>query len=317
MKFRFFVMLSIVVIIWGSSFTFLKLGLEDIPPITLAFLRFLLATPFFVVSTYWQNRTIFHNAILREWKLLVLLGLTSITLYHTFQNVGLLFTSASSSSLIIAANPIFIIVLAHWHLHETITWKQAIGVAVAFVGVILIIGPGNLLLNLSGVIGDLLSLGAGLSWACYVVLSKNLLHHYGAQRITLFSMLFGTVFLLPIVLVSETPTLPTSLWLWTLLAFLSILCSGVAYFLWNKALENVSTTQGSVFLFFLPAVSILFAKIILAETFDITFMVGGLLVMVGVLIIEKVDSHTITDRFSPKTTTNPVTRNVSSERMGT
>lgn len=300
MKTKIVVMLSTVVVLWGSSFAFLKLGLEGIPPITLAFLRFLLATPFFAVYAYFRDRNIFHSPILRDWKILAFLGLTGITLYHTFQNVGLLFTSAANSSLIISANPVFIILLAHFYLRETVTWKQASGVVLAFVGVILIIGPVNLMFNPSNVIGDLLSLGAGISWAFYAVVSKELLQKYGAQQVTMFSMMFGTLFLFPILLVSETPTLPTSLWLWMLLGFLSVLCSGVAYLLWNKALEEIPATQGGVFLFFLPAVSILFAKLVLVETFDIYFVVGAALVMLGVLMIEKISYQSISKALLPK-----------------
>jgi len=287
MKIRSFLMLSAVVFLWGSSFALLKLGLEEISPISLAFLRFLLALPFFAAFAYFQDKQVFDRSIFGDWKVLVILGLTGVTLYHTFQNVGLRFTTASNSSLIISANPVFIALLAHFYLKEEMTWKQVFGVVLAFFGVILIIGPLRLAFNPLGAIGDLLSLGAGLSWSFYSVFGKRVLSKYGAQRVTMFSMIFGTLFLFPILLVSEKPALPTSIWLWFLLLVLSLLCSGVAYLFWYKALEDVSPTKAGVFLFFLPIVSVSAAHLILLEPLDVFFAMGALFVTLGVIITQR------------------------------
>jgi len=287
MRIKSFLMLSVVVFLWGSSFTLLKLGLEEISPINLAFLRFLLVLPFFIVFTYFQDKHAFDKSVFRDWKILLTLGLTGVTLYHVFQNFGLRLTTASNSSLIISANPVFITLLDHFYLKEEMTWKRVFGVTLAFFGIILIIGPSRLTFNPMGVIGDLLSLGAGLSWAFYSVFGKKILSNYGAQRVTMFSMIFGTLFLFPILLVSEKPALPTSIWLWFLLLILSLLCSGMAYLFWYKALEEVSPTKVGVFLFFLPVVSVSVAHLVLLESLDVSFAIGALFVMLGVIITQR------------------------------
>jgi len=280
-------MLSIVVFLWGASFTLLKLGLEEISPINLAFLRFLLVLPFFIAFTYVQDKQAFDKSIFRDWKILLTLSLTGVTLYHVFQNFGLRLTTASNSSLIISANPVFIALLDHFYLKEEMTWKRVFGMTLAFLGVILIIGPSRFTFDPMGVIGDLLSLGAGLSWAFYSVFGKKVLSNYGAQRVTMFSMIFGTLFLFPILLVSEKPALPTSIWLWFLLLILSLLCSGMAYLFWYKALEEVSPTKVGVFLFFLPVVSVSVAHLVLLESLDVSFATGALFVMLGVIITQR------------------------------
>jgi len=287
MKTGSFLMLVVVVILWGSSYALLKLGMEDISPINLAFLRFLLALPPFVAFAYSQDKKTFERSIFHEWKVLMILGLTGVTLYHTFQNIGLQFTTASNSSLIISANPVFIALLSHFCLKEKMTWKRVLGIVLAFSGIIAIIGPLKLTFNPAGTIGDLLSLGAGLSWAVYSVFSKRILSRYGAQRVTMFSMIFGTLFLFPILLVSEKPAMPTSIWLWFLLLNLSWLCSGMAYLLWYKALEEVSPTDAGVFLFFLPVISVSIAHLVLLESLDVSFAVGALLVTLGVILTQR------------------------------
>ncbi|MDH5686724.1 MAG: DMT family transporter [Candidatus Bathyarchaeota archaeon] len=286
-KARSFLMLSVVVFLWGSSYTLLKLGLEKMSPINLAFLRFLLALPILAVFAYLKGKKILDSSILQDWKILAVLGLTGVTLYHIFQNVGLRFTTASNSSLIISANPVFIALLAHFYLREKMTWRRVSGIALAFFGIILIIGPLEIAFNPLGTIGDLLSVGAGLSWAIYSVFSKRILSKYGAERVTMFSMIFGALFLFPILLVSEEPALPTSAWIWFLLLILSLLCSGMAYLFWYIALEEVSPTKAGVFLFFLPIVSLSLAHLILSESIDVSFAVGAVFVMLGIVITQR------------------------------
>jgi len=288
MKIKIFLMLSVVVFLWGSSFALLKLGLKEISPINLAFLRFLLVLPFFIAFTYFKDKQAFKKSILEDWKILLALGLTGITIYHTFQNIGLQFTTASNSSLIISADPIFIALLDHFYLKEKMTWKRVFGIILAFFGIILIIKPSTrLAFNPMGVVGDLLSLGASLSWAFYSIFGKKIVVNYGAQRATMFSMIFGTLFLFPITLAFEKPALPTSIWLWFLLLILSLLCSGVAYLFWYKALEEVSPTKAGVSLFFLPIISVTVACLLLHESLDSYFAAGTSFVMLGVAITER------------------------------
>jgi len=284
MKIKIFLMLSLVVLFWGSSYTLLKVGLEDLSPINLAFLRFLLALPLFAVVSYLQDKRVLDKSILQDWKPLAVLGLTGVTLYHTFQNIGLRFTTASNSSLIISANPVFIALLSHFHLKEKMAWKRVLGIGLAFFGIILIIGPLRLAFNPVGTIGDLLSLSAALSWAICSVLGKKILSRYGAQSVTVLSMIFGTLFLIPILLVTEKPAIPTSIWLWSLLLILSLLCSGVAYLFWYKALEEVPPTQAGVFLFFIPVISVSIAHLVLSEPLDVSFVVGAIFVMLGITL---------------------------------
>ena len=279
--------LSFVVFLWGSSFTALKLGLEEIPPITLAFLRFLIALPLLTAITYSRKRHAIGGNIVKDWKTFSVLGLTGVTLFQAFQNFGLRFTTASNSSLIISANPVFIALLDHFYLKERMTLRRIFGVAVAFFGVIIIVRPLEWSLHLMGVVGDLLSLDAALCWAFYSILGRNVLSKYDADEVTTFSMILGTLFMLPIVLTFEKPVLPTHAWIWFLLLFLSLLCSGLAYLFWSKALEDVSATQAGVFLFFIPAVSVSIAHIVLLEPLDLFFAIGALLVTIGVAITER------------------------------
>jgi drug/metabolite transporter (DMT)-like permease len=224
---------------------------------------------------------------LERWKIFSVLGLTGITFYHLFQNFGLQLTTASHSSLMISVNPVFIALLSRFYLKERMTPKQVLGVTLAFLGVVFVIRPFEFQLNPKGVVGDLLSLGAALSWAFYSVLSKKVLFELNVNKVTLFSIIFGVLFLFPSMFVFERPVLPVSTWNWFLLLILGLFCSGLAYLFWIKALKSVTTTEAGAFLFFLPVVSVSVAHLVLLEPLDLLFGMGALLVMVGVAVTER------------------------------
>jgi drug/metabolite transporter (DMT)-like permease len=280
-------MLSSVVLLWGASFTLLKLGLQGIPPIDLAFLRFLVAMAFFVTIGYSLDRSIFRLSILKDWKVILAMGLAGVTFYNVFQNIGLEYTTASNSSLIIASNPVFITLLAHFYLKEKMKLMQMVGVAVALLGIVFIVEPSRLSFGFESAIGDLLSLGAAVSWAVCSILGKKVLSKYGALKVTFFSNLFGTAFLLPPLFIAEELVLPSSAWLWLLLIILGFFCSGLAYFFWYRVLEDVPVTQAGVSLFFIPVVSVTIAFLVLSEPVGFDFMVGAFLVIVGVVLTER------------------------------
>lgn len=274
MKLKNVLMLTFVVFLWGSSFTLLKLGLEEIPPITLALLRFSIVLPLLVALIYHKSRSALSDLV-KDWKTFSILGLTGVTLYHVFQNLGLQFTTASSSSLIISASPVLIASLEHFYLKETLGLKRIVGMILSLLGALLIIKPFEWSINPIGIMGDLLSLGAALCWACYSVLGRKAVANYGAELVTALSMIFGTLFLLPSAFFFERPVLPMSLWVWLLLLILSLFCSGLAYLLWSRALEDQSATTAGVFLFLIPVISLSVAHFVLADPIDILFAIGG------------------------------------------
>lgn len=286
MKSASIIALLLVVLIWGSSFTVIKLGAEEIPPITLAFLRFAFALPFLLTLTYLQDRRTLRSQVFEDWKIFSILGLAGPALHNILQNLGLQYTSASNASLIIASNPIFITLLDRLYLKEKVTLRLVSGIALAFCGIIVVIRPEEWSLHPLVVFGDLLCLGSAIFWAFYSVYSRKAMSKYGANEVMTFSVFFGVFFLLPIAFTFEKPVLPASTWVWFLLLFLSLVCSGLAYLLWGKVLKDVPATKAGVFLFLIPIVSVVIAHFVLSETLDSIFIIGAFLVLVGVAITE-------------------------------
>ena len=88
MKARTFLLLMTVVLLWGSSFTIIKLRLHELSSINVVFLRFSLAISLFFGYTLFRDRRVLEISLVHDWKRCILLGLTEVTRYHVFQNVG-------------------------------------------------------------------------------------------------------------------------------------------------------------------------------------------------------------------------------------
>ncbi|MCX8182727.1 MAG: DMT family transporter [Candidatus Methanomethyliaceae archaeon] len=289
MKIKSTFLLIITVVLWGSSFVFIKLGLEEIAPLTLALLRFAIATPFLLILV---GLTSGFKGLLRGWKHMLILGMTGVAAYHAFQNIGMSMTSASESSIIIASNPIFIAMFGRRFLKERLRPIGMAGIILAFVGVFTIVVRNGLSLGYSSTLGNLLCLGSVFSWTAYSIYGKRKLQENNANEITAYSSLFGTILLAPPALISEGFRLPTSYVPWISLLALGFFCSGIAYLFWYKALEGLPASEAGSYLFLIPVIASTLAYFILGERLDSMFFFGALLVIIGVIMTTR-SHHTL------------------------
>ncbi|MEN3016230.1 MAG: DMT family transporter [Candidatus Methanosuratincola petrocarbonis] len=275
--------LLITVFFWGTSFIFVKIGLEEVPPVTLAFLRFAIAIPLLFLL---MGRPLGQPQSIekREWGPLLFLGLTGVTLYHLFQNVGMGYTSASESSVIIASNPVFIALFSRILLGERLSKAKASGILIAFSGVVLVVLRDGASFGSPSFLGDLICLGSVFSWVAYSLYTKKRLLRSSPIEITAYSTLFGMIFLAPIALAIEgfaVPILPSS---WLSLVMLGVFSSAVGYLLWNRALSETTASEAGSYLFLIPVIASAFAFIFLGERLDGLFFIGSALVIMGLVL---------------------------------
>lgn len=289
MKPKNLILLTLIVLIWGSAFPLVKIALSEVPPVTLGFLRFLIATPILVLYAYFKDRKSFKAMLSKNLVSLILMGLTGVAGYQVFQNIGVEYTSATSSSIIISSNPIILAILSIPLLKEKVDAVRALGIAVGFSGVITIIlaESQGLQAASSNLIGDILSLGGGLSWAIYSVIGRRLKTLNNPTGLTAASMIFGTFFLLPPIYALENTHLPATILVWLAVVALSLGASCLAYALWNQVLSEEEASKVGVSLFLVPVVTTVLSVIILSEPFTLSILAGMSLVLLGVFIAER------------------------------
>ena len=194
--------LIFVSLVWAGSFIVVKNITEEIDPIDLGFLRYLVATPIMVLILFIRNKDIVIPK--KELPLLSVLGLTGVTLLYVFQFIGIKYTNASTASVLINTNPIFIAILSVIFLKEFFSKKKIFGVLLSFLGVIIILYA-RLSIEIFTIdniffIGSILMLLSAFCWAIYSVVGKHLISSYDTLTVTTYAFLLGTIFYIPFVI---------------------------------------------------------------------------------------------------------------------
>lgn len=273
--------LAVPILAWGLSFPSIKAALQEFPPMTLAFGRFVLAG--LVLGTLYAlkgPRTRFRR---QDWWALVASVLTGITLYFLFENHGVQLIPASAASLIIAGIPVLTL-LAERLVHGRRLGAIGLGAtALSFVGSLLLVGiPGE---GGGSLWGYLLMFGAALAWVVYLFTMKPLQEGYPNLAVTTWQMILGAVSLAPFAFLEvgqwQVPT-----WAgWGHLAFQGLICSAASYLLYNYALDRLGMRTASLAVNLIPVVTAVASYAFLGELLGPWQWVGGALVLLAVLVV--------------------------------
>ena len=270
--------------IWGGMYVVSKVVLEVIPPFALLTIRLVMGSIALGVVIYFRKN---KTAITKEflWKSL-LVGFVGYGISLGFQFVGTKLSTASNGSLVTSATPAFVLLFAPFLLGERTTTRRMIALAVSTLGVIAVIDPRNAELSPSLFWGNMSLLAAALTWALYSVLVRKVSKSGDLLTSSAIMLLGG---------------LPSSLLLgfWEVqtqgvdeitigiiggLLFLGIVSTAVAMFLWNYAFAELPAAVASLTFFAQPVVGTLLGWFFLAEKITPLFLIGGLLISIGILI---------------------------------
>jgi len=193
-------------------------------------------------------------------------------------------------AIVTSSTPAFMVIFARFLLKERLTLKKGLSICLATIGVFLIVGVGHV--DLSSKLGGISLLIAALTWALMSVLVKRMPSNYSQIVVTTYSILVALIVLTPFVLprlhaISILQlTHPT---IWGGILYLGIISTASGFLLWNRGLQMLNASSGGLFFFFQPVVGTLLGWLILGESIGITFWIGSILILIGVLfvIIEK------------------------------
>lgn len=275
-------------IIWGFTFVIAKLTLQEFPPMSLAFLRFVLATLLITPFLFIEKKKIDIQKEDLPW--LFAIGVLMVTLNIAFFYTGLLRTNVTSASVLTMVIPVISVLLGWMLLKEKVYTVNLAGIALGLLGAILVIGLPTLFFGeqipAQVVIGDILIILASISWVTGAVISRKMLKKYSSLVITTF--MFGTgviTFFLPAVNeYLQNPGWPSQVtWLGIFgLLFIAIASSVCAYFLFEWGLAKIGVIQADLFHYIEPPIATTLAVLILNEQLQFSFIIGGLLIAIGV-----------------------------------
>jgi drug/metabolite transporter (DMT)-like permease len=272
---------------WGVNFSLVKFALTDFHPLGFTVIRFGLAS-FFLITIIGANHESYF--IDRQDRFTIFkLGLIGIALYNIFFMYGLKYTTAANSALLISLSPMFAALIQAFSGKEHLTPRIGAGLALASLGVFLIIRSqyGELNFSLSRITGDILTLCATLTWALYTIIAKPLLEKYPSSKVTAYSMLSGSILLLPASIQSiyRQSWSSVSLLSWSALAFASFVAGGIAYVFWYQGVKELGVTRTMAYHYLMPFAAVVFAAV-LGEKITLFQIVGGTAILLGVYLVQ-------------------------------
>jgi drug/metabolite transporter (DMT)-like permease len=279
-----YLLLVLTVFAWSGNGIIAK-GLNDIiPPIGMAFWRWVVAAPLLLIIS-WPHLHKDIPKIKGNWIILMGLSVFSVVGYTTLVYEGLLTTTAINLFLINTSRPTMIVLLSILFFRQGITLIQSMGFGLAFLGtaVIMLEGEPSRLAMLDFNSGDLWILAATFCWAMYTVLIKKrpIMHPTSFLTIIVF---FGIVILLPfyvweIIYVKPTPFRAETI---GSILYLAIISSIIAYLLYNRAVEIAGPNKAGQVSYVTPIVGSTLAILVLGEEFMMFHAIGFPLILAGI-----------------------------------
>ena len=280
----------LTVAIWGSTFVFTKMLLQNgLSPAQIFTLRFFLAYVLLEVGTLVAGDKVkwLSNSV-KDEVLMMLLGVTGGSLYFLTENASLVYTTATNTSLIVCTCPIFAMLLLKlvYPKSERVTKMMALGSVIACFGMAVVVLNGRFVLHLSP-LGDMLAFGACICWAFYSLMMKDVLRRYDTFFITRKVFFYGIVTILPYYLIvpgfPPVEVLLRPVVLLNLL-FLSVVGCMLCYLMWNWVIGKLGAVVATNWAYFNPITTILFAWWLLDENITIWFLLGSILIIAGMVL---------------------------------
>lgn len=269
--------------IWGGMYVVSKVVLEIVPPFALVSLRLILGIITLVIVLLLRG----FPSILRRQLLQVMgIGLVGYGISLSLQFLGTKLSTAANGSLVTSATPAFVLLFAWLLLKERITPRRLLALVLATMGVVAVIDPRSAQLNPDLFLGNLLLLGAAITWALYSVLVRRVTQD---MDVLVFSMIafFGG---LPV-------TVPAGIWETGTMGigeitpgviggilFLGVISTALAMVLWNTAFAYVDASLASLTFFAQPVVGTFLGWLFLGEQITPLFLLGGLLIGLGLVV---------------------------------
>ena len=284
-------MLVCATLFWAGNFTIGKFAfLENIPPNTLAFLRWCLVWIILFPFTYKEILKLKEN-IKKNLSLFSILGITSVCIFTSFTYNALNYTQVINASLFNTAIPVTIILVCFLLKIEKTNIFQLSGLLISMLGILAIITrlDLNILLSLNFNKGDLFMIGAIIAWGIYSAYLRKQTFNVSLLALVHIICTFGLIFLLPLFIldVAQGKTIVMSSNLFYILIYIAIFPSIGSYYCWAGAVSIIGANRAGIFLSLIPLFSTIFAILFFNEKFLFFHLIGSILIILGLFLSNK------------------------------
>lgn len=259
--------------VWGSSYGFMKLGAETMPPISIAALRCLFA--FFLLLPFFMKRI-----RKTDWEILKYSAITGFLIAGVFIGViyGVIGTSASTAGFLISTSVIMVPILHGLYIRKMPSLPIMAGTAIVTAGLFILNGVTSITLDK----GFVLCLLAAFLYALDILFTNTFVSKVDSLLLGIWQMGFAGLMAASASLLLETPKLPSTLPEWSAILGLAVFSSAYGFTVQAVA-QEYTTPERAGFIFSLePVFAAIFAYFFLGENMGIGELTGAALILLGV-----------------------------------
>lgn len=285
-----YIKLVLCAFFWGATFIAGRIAVQAMPPLTVATGRFFVASLILLVVAYRVEGGLPKLTPQQLWVTL-LLGLTGVSIYNFFFLGALERMPAGKTALLVALSPIMTAVTVALILKEKLGLYRWGGIALALIGTLTIVTQGDILGATQGLLdsfglGELLMLGAIISWVSYTVISRFALRGLSPIAATTYASLWGGL-VLGLAALIEIDTLRPEMLNWNnffTIFYLGTFGSALAFIWYNEGVKMIGPARTVVFTNLVPVFGLLLGYLILDEPIYLSMVIGGAIVIAGVTL---------------------------------
>ena len=286
-----YIMLVLATLFWAGNFTIGKFAYtENVPPYSLAFLRWILVWVILIPFTFKEISKI-KTEVKNNLSLFFILGFTSVGIFSAFTYNALNYTQVINASLFNTAIPVSIILVCFLLKIEKTNIFQISGLIVSVLGILAIITrlDLNILLTLNFNKGDIYMVIAIISWGIYSAFLKKKTFDISLLSLVHVVCTFGLIILLPAFLfeLTQGKTTEVNSNLIFILLYIAIFPSIGSYYCWAGAVAIIGANRAGIFLSLIPLFSTIFAMIFFNEKFLFFHFIGSVLIILGLFLSNK------------------------------
>ena len=298
-----YLMLIGMAICFGGTWVAAAVAVDAAPPFTIAAVRFGVASVLLYAWARLANRPL---APIRpsDWPMITGLAVTAVAGYNWLFLTGLTLAPASDGAIIVPGlAPVFTAVLAALVLRDRLRWRGFLGLAVAAIGLYLVVNPAGGT-DERRLLGDLLFVAGAALWGVYSVLAKVASRRFDAVSTTFYGTALGTVTLVPPALaeggIERLAAAPAEALAG--MAYLTVFGTVAAFVLLNLGVARIGAARASAFALLVPVVGVLSSVGLLGDELGPLAVLGGVIVLAGLWLIEHRGGHATPPRLQPEAT---------------
>ncbi|KGK42987.1 hypothetical protein LH51_03085 [Nitrincola sp. A-D6] len=298
-----YLLLAATTLFWGGNFIVGRAVSTEIPPIALAWWRWLFALLVilpFTAKSLWQLR----HPIRQHWLYLTGVSVLGVTNFNTFVYLGLQTSTATDAVLLLSATPIIILLFSRLLFKEPISNRQLLGIVLSLTGVLVIITggvPTNIAAVFQGALSSLWILAAVISWSLYSVLLRKRSADIGGQAFFAITVVVGWTIITPFYLYEHhllDKTLPLTVNALYSIVYVGLFASVFAFLFWNRGVEILGANRAGNFIHLIPVWALLLASLTLGESMYWFHWLGIFLIFsgIGLASLKRSTQATVTTR---------------------